>query len=99
MSTRCEIAVPRPGGYDMIYVHYDGYPSSMLPALDKWTRELGIWHLYTVLRAYRELRVFTVDYVEPFASPRDPRFTDILEAVFDYLYVHNDQTQKWEVQT
>lgn len=97
MSTRCEIAVPRPEGYDMIYVHYDGYPSWMLPALRHHTTEMGLENLYQMLRESSEFRIFTRDLVEPYDPPRAPRFSDILEVVHDYAYIYNTEIEDWEV--
>jgi hypothetical protein len=40
MSTRAQIAIQiGPEEWAHIYVHYDGYPSHMLPALAPWTPE------------------------------------------------------------
>ena len=37
MSTRAQIAIEiGPGEWAQVYVHYDGYPSHMLPALERW---------------------------------------------------------------
>jgi hypothetical protein len=40
MSTRAQIAIQTgPEEWAHIYVHFDGYPSHMLPALARWTPE------------------------------------------------------------
>ena len=36
MSTRAQIAIPiGPDEWDHVYVHFDGYPAHMLPALER----------------------------------------------------------------
>ena len=40
MSTRAQIAIQiEPEQWAHTYVHFDGYPSHMLPALASWTPE------------------------------------------------------------
>lgn len=65
MSTRAQIAIQiGPNQWAQIYVHYDGYPSHMLPALAPWTPE--------DILAAKEIRQVRADGIEAFERPRDP---------------------------
>ena len=65
MSTRAEIAIPTADDrWVHVYVHYDGYPGAMLPALARWQPE-------DVLAA-QEIRSITTGEIEPFTRPRAP---------------------------
>ena len=57
MSTRAEIAIqPGPEEWAHVYVHYDGYPEHMLPALAAWPPEDII--------AAREIRQVSVEAMD-----------------------------------
>jgi hypothetical protein len=65
MSTRAQIAIEvRPEEWAQIYVHYDGYPSHILPALAPWTP--------ADILAAREIRQVRADQIDAFEKPRDP---------------------------
>ena len=83
MSTRAQIAIEiRPEEWAHIYVHYDGYPSHMLPALVPWTPE-------DILVA-REIRQVRADGIEAFERPRDPVILPRPTCQFCHLYVWQD---------
>jgi hypothetical protein len=83
MSTRAQIAIEvRPEEWAHTYVHYDGYPSHMLPALAGWTPE-------DILNA-REIRQVTADGIEAFERPRDPVILQRPTCQFCHLYVWQD---------
>jgi hypothetical protein len=53
MSTRAQIAIQTgPDEWAHVYVHFDGYPAHMLPALERWKPE--------DILASREIRQVTV---------------------------------------
>jgi hypothetical protein len=65
MSTRAQIAVQiRTDEWAHTYVHFDGYPSHMLPALAHWTPE--------EILAAKEIRQVTVEGLDSFDAPRAP---------------------------
>jgi hypothetical protein len=83
MSTRAQIAIEiRPGEWAHTYVHYDGYPSHMLPALAPWTPE-------DILTA-REIRQVRADEIEAFERPRAPVILPRPTCQFCHLYVWQD---------
>jgi hypothetical protein len=83
MSTRAQIAIEvRPGDWAHTYVHYDGYPSHMLPALAPWTPE--------DILAAREIRQVRADEIEAFERPRDPVILPRPTCQFCHLYVWQD---------
>jgi len=80
MSTRAQIAIQI--GHEKwahTYVHYDGYPSHMLPALAPWTPE--------DILAAREIRQVRADEIEAFERPRDPVILPRPTCQFCHLYV------------
>ena len=80
MSTRAQIAIQTgPDEWAHTYVHYDGYPSHMLPALAPWTPE-------DILTA-REIRQVRADEIEAFDNPRDPILLPRPTRQFCHLYV------------
>ena len=80
MSTRAQIAIEiRPGEWALIYTHYDGYPSHMLPALATWTPE--------DILAAREIRQVRADEIEAFDNPRDPILLPRPTRQFCHLYL------------
>jgi hypothetical protein len=65
MSTRAQIAIQiGPKEWAHIYVHFDGYPEHMLPALAHWTPE--------DILAAREIRQVRADALDCFDAPRAP---------------------------
>jgi len=65
MSTRAQIAIQiGPEEWAHTYVHYDGYPSHMLPALAPWAPE--------DILAAKEIRQVRAGEIEAFDTPRDP---------------------------
>ena len=65
MSTRAQIAIQTgPEEWAHVYIHYDGYPAHMLPALSSWTPE--------DILAAREIRQVRKDALDCFETPRDP---------------------------
>ena len=65
MSTRAQIAIQiGPEEWAHVYVHFDGYPAHMLPALARWKPE-------DILIA-REIRQVTAEALDCFSPPRDP---------------------------
>ena len=83
MSTRAQIAIEiGPGEWAQIYVHYDGYPSHMLPALERWKPE-------DILAAI-EIRQVRADEIEAFESPRDPPILPHPTRQFCHLYGWQD---------
>ena len=66
MSTRAQIAIQiGPAEWAHVYVHFDGYPAHMLPALARWKLE-------DILTA-REIRQVTAEALDCFSPPCDPR--------------------------
>jgi len=66
MSTRAQIAIQTgPEEWAHVYVHYDGYPAHMLPALSRWTPE--------DILAAREIRQVHVDELDCFVPPHRPK--------------------------
>ena len=66
MSTRAQIAIQLgPNEWAHTYVHYDGYPSHMLPALAPWTPE--------DILAAREIRQVRADALDCFDPPANLR--------------------------
>lgn len=83
MSTRAQIAIEiGPREWAQVYVHYDGYPSHMLPALAPWTPE-------DILAAH-EIRQVTADEIEAFESPRAPPILPHPTRQFCHLYGWQD---------
>ena len=65
MSTRAQIAIQiGPEEWAHVYVHFDGYPAHMLPALARWKPE--------DILAAREIRQVRADEIEAFEKPREP---------------------------
>uniref|UniRef100_UPI004048796E hypothetical protein n=1 Tax=Yoonia sp. TaxID=2212373 RepID=UPI004048796E len=66
MSTRAQIAIQTgPVEWAHIYVHHDGYPSHMLPALARWTPG--------DILAASEIRQVRADELDCFVPPRAPQ--------------------------
>ena len=83
MSTRAQIAIQiRPGEWAHTYVHFDGYPSHILPALAHWTPE--------DILAAKEIRQVRADKIEAFERPRDPVILPHPICQFCHLYVWQD---------
>jgi hypothetical protein len=83
MSTRAQIAVQiGPEEWAHTYVHYDGYPASMLPALAAWTPE--------DILAAREIRQVRVDALDCFDPPRLPRILPRPTCELSHLYLWQD---------
>ena len=80
MSTRAQIAIQiGPDEWAHTYVHYDGYPSHMLPALAPWTPE--------DILAAREIRQVRAAEIEAFDNPRDPTILPRPTRQFCHLYL------------
>jgi hypothetical protein len=80
MSTRAQIAIQTgPEAWVHVYVHYDGYPSHMLPALARWRPE--------DILAAREIRQVRMDEIDSFEPPRDPTILPRPTRELSHLYV------------
>jgi hypothetical protein len=80
MSTRAQIAIQiGPEKWAHTYVHFDGYPSHMLPALAAWTPE-------DILAAC-EIRQVTAEALDGFDSPRAPIVYPEPRCDFSHTYV------------
>jgi hypothetical protein len=80
MSTRAQIAIQTgPEEWAHIYVHFEGYPSHMLPALERWTPE-------DILAAC-EIRQVTPKALDCFSPPRAPRLLPHPTQEFCHLYL------------
>jgi hypothetical protein len=80
MSTRAQIAIQTgPEEWTHVYVHFDGYPAHMLPALARWKPE--------DILAAREIRQVTVESLDCFDPPRDPRNLPCPTREFAHLYM------------
>jgi hypothetical protein len=85
MSTRAQIAIQiGPEEWAHIYVHYDGYPEHMLPALAPWTPE--------DILAAKEIRQVQADALDCFDPPREPSILSRPTCEFCHLYVWQDGT-------
>jgi len=80
MSTRAQIAIQTgPEEWAHVYVHYDGYPGHMLPALAAWTPE--------DILAAREIRQVRKDALDSFEPPREPTILPRPTRELCHLYV------------
>jgi len=85
MSTRAQIAIQiGPEEWAQIYVHYDGYPEYMLPALAPWTPD--------DILAAREIRQVRADALDCFDPPRPPRILPRPTCELCHLYIWRDGT-------
>jgi len=83
MSTRAQIALQiGPEAWAHTYVHYDGYPSHMLPALAPWSPE--------DIFAAKEIRQVRADALNRFGPPRDPVILPRPTCQFCHLYIWRD---------
>lgn len=83
MSTRAQIAIQTgPEEWAHVYVHYDGYPEHMLPALAAWAPE-------DILDA-REIRQVSAEALDCFNPPRPPRFLSRPTCELSHLYFWQD---------
>ena len=76
MSTRAQIGLEE---WAHVYVHFDGYPTHMLPALAPWTPE--------DILAAKEIRQVTPEVLDCFSPPRDPRVLLRPTREFAHLYM------------
>lgn len=83
MSTRAQIAI-QTGSEEWahVYVHYDGYPEHMLPALAAWTPE--------DILAGREIRQVRTDELDCFNPARAPRILPRPTCELSHLYLWQD---------
>ena len=80
MSTRAQIAIQTgPDAWARVYVHFDGYPAHMLPALAGWKPE--------DILAVKEIRQVTPEALDCFSPPRDPRILPRPTREFAHLYI------------
>ena len=80
MSTRAQIAIHiGPEEWAHVYVHFDGYPAHMLPALAPWTPE----HILAAI----EIRQVRAEGIEAFERPREPVILPRPTCQFCHLYV------------
>jgi hypothetical protein len=80
MSTRAQIAIQICfEEWAHVYVHFDGYPAHMLPALARWKPE-------DILTA-GEIRQVTAEALDCFSPPRDPRILPRPTREFAHLYM------------
>ena len=83
MSTRAQIAIQTgPEEWAHVYVHYDGYPEHMLPALATWTPE--------DILAAQEIRQVRADELDCFDPPRAPRTLPRPTCELSHLYIWQD---------
>lgn len=83
MSTRAQIAIQTgPEEWAHVYIHYDGYPGHMLPALASWAP--------ADILAAKEIRQVCADKIEAFETPRDPPVLPRPTCQFCHLYVWQD---------
>jgi hypothetical protein len=83
MSTRAQIAIQTgPEEWAHVYVHYDGYPAHMLPALAAWTPE--------DILAAREIRQVSTEALDCFNPPRPPRILPRPTCELSHLYLWQD---------
>lgn len=83
MSTRAQIAIQTgPDEWAHVYVHYDGYPAHMLPALAPWTP--------ADILAAQEIRQVRIDALDGFKTPRAPVILPRPTCQFCHLYVWQD---------
>ncbi|MDV7202265.1 hypothetical protein RYZ18_13100 [Roseovarius sp. 10] len=83
MSTRAQIAIQTgPEEWAHVYVHYDGYPEHMLPALAVWAPE--------DILAAREIRQVSAEALDCFNPPRPPRFLSRPTCELSHLYLWQD---------
>ncbi len=84
MSTRAQIAIQTgPEEWAHVYVHFDGYPEHMLPALARWTPD--------DILAARELRSVSAEKLEAYDPPRAPHVEAKPTRAFEYLYGWRDE--------
>ena len=80
MSTRAQIAIQiGPDEWAHVYVHYDGYPAHMLPALARWKPE--------DILAAREIRQVTSEALDCVSPPCGPRILPRPTREFAHLYM------------
>ncbi|OJF99380.1 hypothetical protein [Pararhizobium antarcticum] len=80
MSTRAQIAIQTgPNEWAHVYVHFDGYPAHMLPALARWKPE--------DILAAGEIRQVAADALDRFIPPRAPRMLPRPTQEFAHLYM------------
>ena len=80
MSTRAQIAIQiGPEEWAHTYVHFDGYPSHMLPAVAAWTPE--------DILAAREIRQVMLNKLDCFDPPRAPRILPRPTCELSHLYI------------
>jgi len=80
MSTRAQIAIQiGPDEWAHVYVHFDGYPDHMLPALAGWKPE--------DILAAREIRQVKPDELDCFDPPNAPRILPRPTREFAHLYM------------
>ena len=85
MSTRAQIAIQiGPEEWAQIYVHSDGYPEHLLPALAPWTPE--------DILAAKEIRQVRADWIEAFERPREPVILPRPTCQFCHLYIWQNGT-------
>ena len=80
MSTRAQIAIQTgPEEWAHVYIHFDGYPSHMLPALAHWTPG--------DILAASEIRQVRADQLDCFDPPHPPKMLPCPTCQFCHLYV------------
>jgi hypothetical protein len=62
-----------------VYVHLDGHPSHMLPALKHWKPE--------DILSKKEIRRVTPDKLDGINAPSDPRIMPLPKCEYSYLYM------------
>jgi len=80
--------VPVQNGLAHIYLHYDGYPENVLPALNALTAEHGVEKVHGVLLQAKEVRSVSAIEVEGFPEPRAYEVHAGLDRYFPYNYQH-----------
>ena len=80
MSTRAQIAIQTgPEEWAHVYIHFDGYPAHMLPAMVGWKPE--------DILAASEIRQVRAEQLDCFVPPRAPQILPRPTCQFCHLYI------------
>lgn len=88
MSTNATISVKTPSDeYANVYVHYDGYPSNMIPALANHSDE-------EIITA-QDIRYMNTSSIDPFPDPKPVSITDTPEKLYGTYHYVKDRDGNW----